>query len=214
MSENLIETRRDQLVGAMLANVPIDGWTWLALETGAIKLGFKEGDARRIFINDLGATADHFALWSDRRMLAQLKDHDLESMRVRDRIYTCVKIRLKINAKHKEAMRRLLSFLALPQNTGLASKLAWQTCSEMWYASGDNSTDWNYYSKRALLASVYSSTVLYWMVDDGNGAGDFPETWGFLERRIDDVLRTFGIPRQIKQRLTDFFPAVSGFSRY
>ena len=119
-----------------------------------------------------------------------------------------------MNAKHKEAMRRLLSFLALPQNAGLASKLTWRTCSEMWYASGDISTDWNYYSKRILLASVYSSTVLYWMVDDGDGFADFPDTWGFLERRIDDVLKTFSIPRQIKQRLTDFFPNVSGFSRY
>ena len=54
MSENLIETRRDQLVEAMLSNVPMDGWTWLAIETGATKLGLKEGDARRIFINDLG----------------------------------------------------------------------------------------------------------------------------------------------------------------
>ena len=211
MSENLIETRRDQLVEAMLSNVPMDGWTWLAIETGATKLGLKEGDARRIFINDLGATADHFALWSDRRMLARLKDYDLESMRIRDRIYTCVKIRLKMNAKYKESMRRLLSFLALPQNAGLASKLTWRTCSEMWYVSGDISTDWNYYSKRILLASVYSSTVLYWMVDDGDGSGDFPETWGFLERRIDDVLRTFSIPGQIKQRLSHLFPAVSGF---
>ena len=74
MSENLIDTRRDQLIENMLPNVPIDGWTWLALETGATNIGFKEGDARRIFINDLGATADHFALWSDRRMLTQLKD--------------------------------------------------------------------------------------------------------------------------------------------
>ena len=214
MSENLIDTRRDQLIENMLPNVPIDGWTWLALETGATNIGFKEGDARRIFINDLGATADHFALWSDRRMLTQLKDIDLESMRIRDRIYTCVKIRLKINAKHKEAMRRLLSFLALPQNVGIASKLAWRTCSEMWYVSGDNSTDWNYYSKRALLASVYSSTILYWMVDDGNGSGDFPETWSFLERRIDGVLKTFGLPGQIKQRLSRILPAVGGLSRY
>ena len=214
MSENLIDTRRDQLIENMLPNVPIDGWTWLALETGATNIGFKEGDARRIFINDLGATADHFALWSDRRMLTQLKDFDLESMRIRDRIYTCVKIRLTINAKHKEAMRRLLSFLALPQNVGITSKLAWRTCSEMWYVSGDNSTDWNYYSKRALLASVYSSTILYWMVDDGNGSGDFPETWGFLERRIDGVLKTFGLPGQIKQRLSRILPAVGGLSRY
>ena len=194
MIEEDLGLRRDHFIEAMLVHVPLDGWSWRALEAGAKDLGLEAGDARRAFTGGLGEVADHFALWSDRRMLEKLALMDLEGMPVRNRIHTCVKTRLTTNAKHKEASRRLLSFLALPQNARRLSKMTWRTCSEMWYAAGDTSTDWNHYSKRALLASVYSSTILYWMVDEGDKEGDFPETWSFLDRRIDDVLKTFGMP--------------------
>ena len=70
----------------------------------------------------------------------------------------------------------------------------------MWYAAGDTATDWNHYSKRALLATVYTSTVLYWLSDEGDDEGDFPDTWGFLDRRISDVLKVFGLPSKLKAR--------------
>ena len=56
----------------------------------------------------------------------------------------------------------------------------------MWYAAGDTSTDFNFYTKRATLAGVYSSTLLYWLNDRSPGS---EATWGFLDRRIDDVMR-------------------------
>ena len=213
MSDASLSERRDEIVEAMLAYVPVDGWTWRALENGAQELGLEQGEELRAFTRGLSEVADHFAEWSDRRMLKEVAKLDLESMRIRDRIHVCVKTRLLMNTKHKEAMRRLLSFLALPQNAVLVSKITWRTCSEIWYAAGDASTDWNHYSKRGLLASVYSSTIFYWMADDGNGKGDFPETWEFLDRRIEDVLRTFGLPRRIKKRLISLLPRVRIFPR-
>jgi len=207
------ELQRDQLVEAMLAHVPFDGWSRQALNAGAVTVGDDETVARMAFPGGLAEVADHFAGWSDRRMLAALAELDLDAMRIRERIHACVKTRLAMNAAHREAMRRLLSFLALPQNAGLAAKITWRTCSVMWYAAGDTSTDWNHYSKRGLLATVYSSTILYWMSDDGDETGDFPETWDFLERRIDDVLKTFGLPKRIGERLGRLIPPIGPFRR-
>lgn len=42
----------------------------------------------------------------------------------------------------------------------------------------------NWYSKRALLAGVYTTTELYMTQDDSE---DFVETWRFLDRRLNDV---------------------------
>jgi len=213
MKDEELKDLRDRLIEAMLAHVPFDGWTWKAMEAGAADAGLDALAARRAFTGGLAEAADHFALWSDRRMLAELAKQDLDAMRIRDRIHACVKTRLVMNAPHKEAMRRLVSFLALPGNAGLAAKMTWRTCSEMWYAAGDTSTDWNHYSKRGLLASVYSSTILYWLADEGDGEGDYPETWGFLERRIDDVLKTFGLPRRLKERFAGLRPPIPGGRR-
>ena len=56
----------------------------------------------------------------------------------------------------------------------------------MWRAAGDTATDYNFYTKRALLAGVHASTLLYWLDDRSAGTA---ATWAFLERRIADVMR-------------------------
>ena len=88
-------------------------------------------------------------------------------------------------------MRRCLTFLALPSHAGISLKCTYNTVSEIWYAIGDQSTDFSFYSKRALLAPVLGSTTLYWLADEGDGQGNFPDTWAFLDRRIADVLNLF-----------------------
>ncbi len=200
------QDRRDKIIEAMLPHVAFDGWSESALVQGAIDAGYPENMAWRAFPNGMTEVVDHFADWSDRRMLAALEKQDLDAMKVRARIHACVKTRIQINAPYKDAIRRLLSYLALPGHAPLAARLAWRSCSAMWYASGDRSADWNHYTKRGLLVGVYSSTLLYWMGDDGDETGDYPETWAFLDRRISDVLKTFGLPGRLKAALTRIRP--------
>lgn len=193
---------RDRILEAFLEQAPFDGWTHTSLRAGAKDAGYDEIVLERVFPGGMTQVASQFAGWSDRRMLIELQKLDVESMKIRERIHCGVKVRLVLNTPYREAIRRLLSFLALPQNAPLAAKLAWRTSSEIWYWAGDRSADWNYYSKRALLASVYSSTILYWLSDDGDDSGDFPESWAFLDRRISDVLRAFGFPKRLKSAIS------------
>jgi ubiquinone biosynthesis protein COQ9 len=59
----------------------------------------------------------------------------------------------------------------------------------IWHAAGDTSTDYNFYTKRMLLAGVYSATLLFWLNDESE---DFAATWAFLDRRIGEVVRIGG----------------------
>lgn len=59
----------------------------------------------------------------------------------------------------------------------------------IWLACGDTSEDYNWYTKRALLAGVYSATELYMLTDSSPGYAD---TWGALSRRLDDVMAVGG----------------------
>ncbi|MEQ9361835.1 MAG: COQ9 family protein, partial [Rhodospirillales bacterium] len=59
-------------------------------------------------------------------------------------------------------------------------------CDHIWHAAGDRAADINPYTKRGLLAPVYTSTILYWLSDSSVG---FAETWGYLDRRLADVLK-------------------------
>jgi ubiquinone biosynthesis protein COQ9 len=181
--------RRDALLEATLAHVPFDGWSRAALEAGARDCGLGEADAERYFPGGIPDLMTHFSDWADRRMQAALADEDLSGLRVRERIALAVRLRLSVLERHREAVRRALSWLALPPNVPLGLRCLYRSVDAIWYAVGDRSADFSFYTKRALLAGVLSSTVLFWLDD---ASDDSAESWAFLDRRIDDVMR---IPR-------------------
>ena len=184
MTDN--DALREEILLAALPHVPFDGWGQTALNRGAADAGHDDATARRLFQGGAAEMIACHSRYADRIMLEALDTCDLDAMKVRDRIITAVRTRLEQNSAHREAVRRGLSLLALPQHAPLATRLLYRTVDAMWYAAGDTSTDYNFYSKRALLAGVYSATLLYWLNDKSEG---YEAPWAFLERRVADVLK-------------------------
>ncbi len=119
-------------------------------------------------------------------MAGSAASYHLETMKIRERIATCIHVRLQVMEPHREALRKTLALQALPFYAHRALKHLYATVDTMWYAAGDNSTDFNFYTKRLLLAGVYSSTLLIWLDDKTPGQ---ETTWAFLDRRIADVMQ-------------------------
>ncbi|MBC8337934.1 MAG: COQ9 family protein [Rhodospirillales bacterium] len=209
---------RDRILLAALPHTAFDGWSRTALEAGAKDAGGDAGKAEgwgaemamRAFPNGVPDLVDHLANWADRRMLEDLAELDLESMRIRDRIATGVRLRLQALSPYREGIRRLLSHLALPQNAPQAARLTWAAADAIWYAAGDTSSDFNYYTKRGLLAPVYSTTLLYWLADESEG---FAGTWSYLDRRIADVLKIPAASSRIKKALASLPGPFGAFRR-
>lgn len=190
--------KRDAIVLAMLPHVPFDGWSRKSLLAGVADAGLSPDWALRAFPGGMAEVAQYFADYADRRMLAELAERDLDSLGVRQRIATALRVRFEINAPHRQAIRRMLSFLAMPHNAVTAAHMVYRTVDAIWHAAGDRSTDFNYYTKRVLLAAVYTATLLFWLDDRSEGFG---ETWAFLERRIADVMAVPKLTRRIGEAL-------------
>ncbi len=174
-------SNRDSLLIRILEHIPFDGWAIESVKKA--DPGLTEFHAA--FPSGIAGLIDAFADWADREMAARFSDEQLSEMRVRDRIAVQVKARLEILAPHREAVRRGLAGLIQAGHPQLAPQLLWRTASRMWYRAGDTATDFNHYSKRALLSGVIAATTLYWLKDV---SPDFSETWAFLDRRIDEIL--------------------------
>ena len=184
-----IEETRDRLCAAALAHVPFDGWTGRALRAGAADLGLDPALAANAFPGGPAELLEAFSAEIDRRMLAELEARDLKAMKHRQRIATAVRARLELLAPHREAVRRGLSFLVLPKHAALGARCLYRSVDAIWHAAGDTSTDYNFYTKRLLLAGVYSATLLFWLNDETEGCS---ETWAFLDRRLAEVIRLGG----------------------
>jgi ubiquinone biosynthesis protein COQ9 len=193
-----LDAIRDTLLDATLAHVPFDGWTETAITAGAKDIDIDEATAHRAFPGGALSALEYFNARADRAMIAALADHETAPPRLRDRVALAIRLRLEANAAHREAIRRGLAYLALPQNAPVGAKCLYRTIDAVWHAAGDMSTDFSFYTKRALLAGVYSATVLYWLNDASEG---FARSWAFLDRRIDEVLRVFGGIGRVTRRL-------------
>jgi len=137
---------------------------------------------------------------------------DLAGMKVRERITTAVLTRLEILKPHKEAARRAAAFLMMPANAALGMKLVYQTVDAMWRAAGDTSTDFNFYTKRAILAGVYTTTLMRWFTDN---TADESETRTFLDTRIGNVMQFEKFKAELKERTKDmpsFADVLKGFN--
>jgi ubiquinone biosynthesis protein COQ9 len=79
-----------------------------------------------------------------------------------------------------------MAVLAMPTNVVRAGKLGWRAADVMWRAAGDTSTDYNHYSKRATLGTLYAATLLAFVDDESKGHA---ETRAFLARRVEGIMR-------------------------
>lgn len=174
------------LLEATLSHAAFDGWSQKAFDAGAKDAGIPADRALNAFPGGLSELLAFHHEVEDRAMLEAMQRANVAEMRVRDRIAFAVKARLQRNMGHREAIKSACSFLAMPHNGPLALRLLYRTVDAMWYGAGDTATDFNFYTKRALLAGVYSATVLYWLNDKSVGAAD---SWAFLGRRIDEVMQ-------------------------
>jgi ubiquinone biosynthesis protein COQ9 len=181
-----LERIRRQLALGVAENAVFDGWTPAAVQAAAASAGVEAPQARLAFPKDAVGLIDLYGQAIDRALEEAFPPERVASMKIRARIRELLWTRLQLQAPAREAIRRALAILAMPQNLGSAARLSWRTADVMWRIAGDTATDYNHYTKRLTLSAVYGSTLLYWLNDGSEG---FADTAAFLDRRIDEVMR-------------------------
>ena len=181
-----LEQLRRRLALAVGENAVFDGWTRKAVDSAAAQLGVDPVQARLAFPKSQAGMIDCYIQEVDRALEAWFTPKRLAGMKIREKIRSLIWHRLEIMGPAREAVRRGLAILAMPQNVPQALRTGWRTADLMWRIAGDTSTDFNHYTKRMTLGGVYASTLLVWLDDQSEG---WQETAAFLDRRIDDVMK-------------------------
>jgi ubiquinone biosynthesis protein COQ9 len=192
-----LAARKDAILVAMLPDVAFDGWTGATLRRGAEAAGFHVHEAEAAFPGGPVEAACWFSDWADRQMVDALAGTDLTALKVRERVTLAVRKRLEILIPYREAVRRASSLLSLPQNATRGPQLVYATVDAAWRAIGDTSVDYNFYTKRLLLAGVVTATTLYWLDDRSDELAD---SWAFLDRRIANVMSVGKVIGQVTGR--------------
>jgi ubiquinone biosynthesis protein COQ9 len=186
---------RDRLLDAALNHVPFDGWSETTFRAAATETGTDLPTARSACPRGAVDLALLYHRRGDDEMRRRLRAANLLDLRFRDRIATAVRFRIEA-ITDKEAVRRGSALFSLPQHAADGAKAIWGTADAIWETLGDTSDDYNWYTKRATLSGVYGATVLYWLGDESPENRD---TWAFLDRRIEDVMRIEKVKAEVRK---------------
>jgi ubiquinone biosynthesis protein COQ9 len=189
------------IIAQALPMVPFDGWTQHTISAAAVAAGYKKTDAIRVFPGGAADAADIYLTLSDQQMSEAMSHYHLEGMKIRERIFTAVRLRLELQNPHREAMRKTVALHMQPFYAHRGLRALYNTVDAIWYAAGDTSTDFNFYTKRATLAAVYYSTLLVWL--DDHSAGQ-EHSWEFLRNRIENVMQIEKAKHQLKSWFKKF----------
>ena len=181
------QTIKNELIEAVLNHIPFDGWSTASLKMAAADCDVSEAELTALFPAGVADAISAYGAYADERMVSAFEEHyqdDSVAVPIHIKIRTLILMRLEQAIPHKEVVRRTLVVLARPQHAKLAAKMLYQTVDTIWRAAGDTSTDFNFYTKRATLSTVYSATLLAFLSDNSS---DMAKTEAFLDRRLADI---------------------------
>jgi ubiquinone biosynthesis protein COQ9 len=200
-----LDELRPLLGAALPADAAFDGWSARALEATAARIGVDPKVAALAFPGGAVAMIDAWFATVDDAMRAACPADAMAKLKIRQRIATLVEARLTVLAPNREALRRAQAVLASPFNAAAAARLGWRAADAMWRQAGDTATDYNHYTKRAILSGVYAATLMVFVNDESEGWAD---TRAFLARRIEGVMQFEKVKARILQgRELAFSPA-------
>ena len=200
---------KEAVLAAALKDAAFDGFTDSVLAKAGKSAGADKAALERLFPDGPASLIEFYSTSVDAEMEKVLAGLELPARKIRERIKLAVLTRLSILKPNKEAARRAAALLSLPVHAALGAKLLYASVDAMWRAAGDNSTDFNFYTKRGILAGVYASVLMRWFNDTGE---DESATAAFLDARIENVMQFEKFKAKAKEALSNF-PAFANWAK-
>lgn len=188
-------SQKNALMQVLSKLLPFNNWDARLLEEAESAVGFTKGYNYIMFPGGLDEVVDYFEQWSDSATVEYLANVPIPH-RVRDKILLALKHRIigaidgdknkaEILNNYRHAHIKTVSYLLRPDNIPLSVKIAWRSCDMIWRYAGDKSTDFNFYSKRGLLLSVYSSSIMFFIADE---SPEFVDTQDFMADSLENII--------------------------
>jgi ubiquinone biosynthesis protein COQ9 len=178
-------SERDAALLAMLPLVGAGGWNKTTLRRALLTISAPVDDAEFLFPGGSIDMVEAYFDLADRQM-TEAADGAVLAGRMSERIRALIVLRFSQARPYRAAVRRALALLALPRHAGIGVRCIARTVDAIWHAAGDNAADFSWYTKRAILAGVYTASLLFWLRDNSD---DDADTLQFVDRRLRDVAR-------------------------
>jgi len=210
---NMSKEVRVDILQAMLPIVVFDGWNQKSLRASIKSINLPEGSEELYFPE---GALEVIRFWHDQMnefVKSNLESLNKSEMKIREQVTAGVLSALESIGSNEEAMRRAIIRLSLPNAAVQGPTYLWSLADSIWRAIGDRSTDYNYYTKRTILAGVLGSTITVWISDSDQNK---VKTKLFLDARISNVMSFEKSKFKIVEKINNIpnFAEILGRLRY
>ena len=119
----------------------------------------------------------------DKKIFESFDQNLLESMKTHEKVQATLEKKIRFFSDHLPKTLSILKYGRHPFRASLLLRMQGETVTSIWYFAGDTASDFNYYSKRFLLGSIYRATFIYWLkrMDNGLFIPDLLKVWEILK---------------------------------
>ncbi|RCI11446.1 hypothetical protein L249_7470 [Ophiocordyceps polyrhachis-furcata BCC 54312] len=176
----------DAILAASYRHVPEHGFSQRTLRLGAHDAGYLDISPAALPEGVFGLIRYH--LVTKRLALAERSRHlftnHQQPLSVDTAVAELTWARLKENVAVISRWQEALAIMAQPTWLPSSLKELALLSDELWFLAGEKAVDSSWYTKRASLSIIYSTTELFMTNDKSTG---FAETRQFLDRRLNDA---------------------------
>ena len=133
------------------------------------------------------------------------KKLDLIRLPIHKRIRKILLSKILLMKKYKIFYKKIFFSLLIPKKQLSLTSQLYKSVDQMWFIAGDTSVDFNFYSKRIILAGIYSRVILFFFNNNDQST---------LEKNLDADLKKVSKIPELKLRLNifkDYFPNIIKF---
>ncbi|KYQ93207.1 ubiquinone biosynthesis protein [Tieghemostelium lacteum] len=190
---------KDDILENALKYVGLYGWTSEAVSMSCTELGFTPITQGIFGDNSAYSLAQYFVVKCNTEMMDKLKPELLADLSQRERVKLALKIRLSMIKPHIHRWSEAMQILAHPTNITSSLPSMQTLVDNIWYIVGDKSSDFDWYTKRGLLAGLYTSCELFMITDT---SADYANTWRFVDDRVDDLINVLKFKNDCEQTVS------------
>jgi len=171
--------------------VSVEGWSEKVLKQ-LLQNGVEKSDLVTYFQYDYKELLKYSLEELNNSLEKEINKINIINYSLNKRIKKILMLRFNILNNDKEFYKKTFYHLLIPSNNKIMKSSLYKSVDAMWYLAGDNSTDFNFYTKRLILTVIYVNALFVL----------FNKNFDEVESNIDRNLKKISKIPKIKDRIS------------
>lgn len=198
---NFLPIQKKELFESLLPFIAQKGWHMDAIDQWAFETKNDKALLHLHFPEGISSLIDYMTEYLNHDLVNKLEQTNISQMKIPIKIKTALMNRFELMHPYKQILRHEQQYFKHPTHLAQGLKNLYKIVDTIWFAIGDQTSDFNFYTKRLTLSAIYTTSFNYWLKDESQ---DIINTSMFIDRRLESLKIIPNIKKTFKNLFKKF----------